>query len=106
MTATLIAPPARLAATFRELADRWRAETLYLSSTTEIATHPAYQRIIGLGPQVIPLVLGELAARPGHWFWALAALTGADPVPSADRGNRPAMAEAWLRWGRENGWTA
>ena len=106
MTATLIAPPSRLAATFRQLADQWRVDTLYLSSTTEIATHPAYQRIIGLGPQVISLVLAELERDPGHWFWALKALTGEDPVPPADRGNRPAMAAAWLRWGRENGWTA
>ena len=106
MTATLIAPPERLAATFRELADQWRAQTLYLSSTTAIATHPAYQRIIGLGPQVLPLVLGELARQPGHWFWALAALTGEDPVADADRGNLPAMTTAWLRWGRENGWIA
>jgi len=105
-TEILMAPPGRLTATFRALADRWRAETLYLSSTTEIAMHPAYQRIIGLGPQVIPLILSELAKEPGHWFWALVALTGADPVAPADRGRLPAMAEAWLRWGRENGWIA
>ena len=42
MSATLVAPPARLAATFRQLADQWQADTLYLSSPTAIATHPAY----------------------------------------------------------------
>ena len=51
MTATLIAPPGRLFALFRQLADQWKGETRYLSSTTAICTHPAYQRIIGLGPQ-------------------------------------------------------
>ena len=68
--------------------------------------HSAYQRLIGLGPQVIPLILGELAKRPGHWFWALSALTGADPVAPADRGQLPAMTASWLQWGRVNGWIA
>jgi hypothetical protein len=101
---TLISPPRQLAQVFEQLAATWRADTLYLSSTTEIATHPAYQRIIGLGPQVIPLILGELQKQPDHWFWALRALTGEDPVPPADAGRVPAMAAAWLKWGRENGW--
>lgn len=105
-TEILMAPPGRLASTFRSLADQWRAETQFLSSTTEIAMHSAYQRIIGLGPQVIPLILGQLAKEPGHWFWALKALTGADPVAPADRGHLPAMTAAWLQWGRENGWIA
>ncbi|MGL6097590.1 MAG: hypothetical protein ACRC7O_17550 [Fimbriiglobus sp.] len=99
-----ITPPARLADTFRRLADRWRADTVYLSSPTDIAMHPAYQQIIGLGPQVLPLILAELEREPGQWFWALTALTGEDPVPPADRGRVPAMAAAWLRWGRDHGW--
>lgn len=45
----------------------------------EMAMHPAYQRIIGLGPEVAPLLLRELERQPDHWFWALKALTGADP---------------------------
>ncbi len=47
---------------------------------------PAYQEIIGLGPAVVPLVLRELEQRPAHWFSALRALTGADPMDPADRG--------------------
>jgi len=106
VNATLIAPPERLTAAFRQLADGWRVGTRYLSSTTEIAMHPAYQRIIGLGPQVIPLILTELAKQPEQWFWALTALTGEDPVTAADKGRPRAMADAWLKWGRENGWIA
>ena len=69
-----------------------------------IATHPAYQRIIGLGPQAIPLILAEMQREPRHWFWALAALTGENPVSLADQGRVPEMTAAWLMWGRENGW--
>jgi hypothetical protein len=106
MTATLIAPPERLIALFRQLTDQWREETRFLSSTTAICTHPAYQRVIGLGPQVIPLILTELQKEPGHWFWALQALTGENPVRLADQGNLPTMTAAWLTWGRDNGWIA
>lgn len=66
MTSLLISPPAKLANLFKQLAEQWYAETRNLSSTTEMATHPAYPRIIGLGPQVIPLILAELQQRPDH----------------------------------------
>ncbi|MGL4550093.1 MAG: hypothetical protein ACRC33_02805, partial [Gemmataceae bacterium] len=97
---TLIAPPKQFEALFAKLAEEWRRETRYLSSTTAIATHPSYQRIIGLGPQAVPLILAEMQKQPGHWFWALAALTGENPVQPADQGRVPAMTDAWLRWGR------
>lgn len=103
---TLVAPPQKLEALFAKLSDEWRQDTRYLSSSSAIATHPAYQRIIGLGPQVIPLILSDLRREPGHWFWALFALTGEDPVDPADRGKMQAMTTAWLNWGRETGWIA
>ena len=45
-----------------------------------------------------------LARRWKDWFWALHAITGANPVPAASRGNVQAMAEAWLQWGSEKGY--
>ena len=65
---------------------------------------PSYQRIIGLGPSAIPLILRELENEPGHWFWALAALTGENPAAQGTAGNVDAMREAWLQWGRERGY--
>lgn len=89
---------------FRELANRWRNETSVFSSVTKMAMHAAYQRIIGMGPQAVPLILRELEREPDHWFWALTAITGEDPVPAADAGDVGKMAQAWLRFGRERGW--
>ena len=66
--------------------------------------HPAYQEIIGMGERAVPLLLAELRREPDDWFWALHAITGANPVPAASRGNARTMAEAWLRWGAENGY--
>jgi len=103
---TLIAPPLQLSALFDQLAAEWREHTRYLSSPTAIATNRAYQRIIGLGPQVLPLILAELKQQPEQWFWALAAITGENPVPDAETGRTMAMRDAWLEWGRTNGWIA
>lgn len=88
---------------FRFLVHQWREATKYTSSSTEIVMNEAYQRIIGLGPRVIPLVLTELRDRGGHWFWALRALTGENPVDPADAGRVKKMSQAWLDWGRKMG---
>ena len=88
---------------FSELAATWQKEMTFSSSITEIAMHPAYQRIVGMGPAALPLILRELEHQPHHWFWALKAITGADPVKPEDRGRIQRMAEAWLQWAKEEG---
>src|SRR4051812_38333452 len=87
---------------FRRLADRWHQETDYLSSMAEAENNPAYQAIIGLGTEVVPLLLRDLEEHHTHWFAALEALTGAKPVPAAVGGNIPRMVEAWLNWARDH----
>lgn len=86
---------------FQALVEAWRQEVQFLSSVTEMSLHPAYQRIIGMGASVLPLLLRELENRPDHWFWALTAITGVDPVQPEDRGRIEKMSEAWLKWGKE-----
>lgn len=88
--------------TFKELAERWCQETKYTSSAHDLVLHPAYQRIIGLGPDVIPFVLEELRDNGGHWFWALQSLTGDNPVSEVDVGRYKKMRDAWLTWGVNN----
>ena len=88
---------------FQDLARRWKAETALLSSSTAMIEHPSYQAIIDMGSSVVPLLLRELQREPVHWFEALKAITGEDPVPVEDWGRIPAMAGAWLAWGRARG---
>jgi hypothetical protein len=89
---------------FQRLAATWRAETAYLSSTSDIVAHPAFQEIVSMGPVLIPLLLRELENRTGQWHRALSRITGVNPVPQDDRGNMNKTIDAWLRWGREQGY--
>jgi hypothetical protein len=88
---------------FLALADQWRAATEAKSSINEIVLHPAYQRIIGRGPQILPFILKELENQLDHWFWALEAISGVNPVPEDEHGNMKRMTERWLSWGRAQG---
>lgn len=89
---------------FRELADWWRRDFMVTSSATRMAQHPAYLRIIGMGPRAVPFLLEELRERPDHWFVALHAITGATPVPVSSRGRLRQMADAWIAWGEGEGY--
>ena len=89
---------------FHRLADGWHRDTAYLSSMEDAESHPAYQEIIRLGTDVVPLLLRDLADHHTHWFAALQAITVAQPVPPSVAGNIPKMAEAWLRWAKDNGY--
>ncbi|AOX00521.1 MULTISPECIES: hypothetical protein [Moorena] len=90
--------------TFRQLVHQWREETRGISSTTQAAMHPAYQQIIGMGKEAIPLLLRELEQKSGRWFWALKSITREDPVQEEHQGNTQKMIEAWLNWGLRNGY--
>ncbi|MDB5354304.1 MAG: hypothetical protein JWN24_757 [Phycisphaerales bacterium] len=95
---------AAIEAKFKALTESWQAQRGPDSSISRLSMHPAYQRIIGMGDAAVPLILRELERKPDHWFWALNAITGADPVPEASRGILREMAAAWLKWGHENGY--
>jgi hypothetical protein len=82
---------------------RWKDETAAISSTTQRSLHPAYQRIIGMGPRAVPLMLEELKVSPTWLFWALKAITNVDPVPPQSQGKLKEMAQAWIAWGRDLG---
>jgi hypothetical protein len=89
---------------FNELLLEWKSTRPASSSSTVIAMQPAYQQIIGMGAPVVPFILRELSRELDHWFWALKAITGQDPVSPEHRGRMRDMAADWLRWGREKGY--
>jgi hypothetical protein len=100
---TTIANSRILQTKFDSLADAWRRNTAFSSSITEIVLDSNYQQIIGMGVAVVPLILHELRNAPEHWFWALAAITGANPAQNEPAGDIQAAADAWVRWGVDRG---
>ena len=85
---------------FQGLADEWLADTLGESRVQSMILHPSYQRIVGMGERALPLILHRLEREADHWFPALQAIAGENPVPPEDAGNLDAMTRSWLQWGR------
>ncbi len=48
---------------FQQLVNQWQKETRGISSSTELILHPAYQQIIGMGREVVPLLFRELEEK-------------------------------------------
>lgn len=88
---------------FRELAAKWRHDTVFTSSISERLRHPSYKQILAMGQAALPLILEDLERTHFYWFPVLAAITQESPVPPHDIGNVRQMTEAWLDWGRKRG---
>ena len=89
---------------FCVLRDAWHTERGITSSPSEMAACPAYQKIIGMGIQALPLIFKQLRFEgddPDHWFIALKTITCENPIPEDAYGNMVKMAEAWLSWAEE-----
>jgi hypothetical protein len=98
-------PPVEDWLRFQQLVEQWQTERGTMSSITEAVLCPAYQSIIGMGELALPFIFAQLRSEgdePDQWFWALKAITGADPVPLEDRGNYPRMSAAWLEWANQS----
>ncbi len=100
---TAAGPEPTLAERFRAEAEKWDRETAFLSSTPKMVLHDSYQKIMAMGPAVVPLLLQDLQQNRRSWFWALRHLTQANPVPSEAQGNLDKMIAAWVAWGKQEG---
>lgn len=92
----------RVEAEFRPLVEQWRKDTRHTSSVTTMVSHPAYQRIVAMGRDVLPLLFKELLEHPDHWLVALNAITHEDPAPESATFNE--AVQAWLTWARAAGY--
>ena len=89
---------------FNELSAKWKDEVRFISSSDEIANNKNYLKIIEIGPEVLPFIFNELSSKPGHWFHALNAITGENPVKPEHRGNLKLMTRDWLAWAKKHGY--
>src|SRR5579871_6727660 len=88
---------------FNDLAKQWKRETAITGHLSKIVMHPAYQRIMAMGPDVIPLILADLSKEPGHWFWALHNLVPPGEDPAEGITTVGEARRAWLEWGKKKG---
>lgn len=89
---------------FQELAARWKRETALDSHLYDIVMNEDYQRIMASGSKMIPFILRDLARKPAHWFWALHNLVPEGEDPAEGLTTIEEARQAWLRWGRDNGY--
>lgn len=91
-------------AKFDSLAARWISERPRGANVHSMIDTPAYREIIEMGDKAIRPILLQLKNRPTHWFHALHAITNQNPVPADAEGNVKQMAEAWIKWGKSQGY--
>ena len=90
---------------FSQLVKSWQTERGITSSVSDMINCVSYLRIIGMGEAALPLILSQLKREgddPDHWFTALQAITGEDPVSEGSCGDTVSMAEEWLSWAKTN----
>ena len=99
-----ISRQANVSYTFYNLVEKWKDGIAFTSSISKMCSHPAYLRIIGMGKKVLPFILRELEREPHHWFIALEAITGDNPISQEHIGNVREMTEDWLIWAKGVGY--
>lgn len=90
---------------FAALAEWWHDATDSMSSPSQKAAHPAYERIVALGPLALPFIFRDLLERGGgDWYIALRRIVGFSPVPPSLASDSSAVVREWLAWARANGY--
>ena len=101
-----------LEATFNVLADKWEKETAIYSFMAQMAQHFAYQQILDMGEEAIPLILRRIDQQGGLWYHALETIAGI-PSPAGISKLKTEgwhtvdvkeVNASWLQWGREQGY--
>ena len=90
-------------AEFDALVRIWMRDTRLHSSLSKKFMHPAYQSIMAMGRDALPLIFKQLKNAPGHWFYALRFIAQKDVAESA-KGFEEART-MWLVWGAKHHYT-
>lgn len=107
--ATAASDDEQVKANFQALSDVLKATPNVLGTMDDVFTSEPYRRVVAMGRPVVPLILEDLSADPDEaysWFPALTEITGIDPVSPEHAGEIGVMANAWIAWGRQNGFMA
>ncbi len=83
---------------FDKLANEWEIGTMHLSSSRQMEEHPAFQKLVDLGPKIIPLAMERFKRNLGvYWCLVLLKLVDNPPDIRVD-GDMVEMRKRWIEW--------
>jgi hypothetical protein len=98
---------AQMEGRFTELTKAWRAHLLEVmdqSLASRAIACDAFDALVALGPDAIPLILREYQGINVPWGAVLARITGETALGDGLTGNRKDTRERWLAWARQHGY--
>lgn len=85
---------------FLALAEKWKDETGFYSTTHQKVYNKNYLTIISMGMDVLPYILKDLKnGGTWHWHTALSIIADYNPLPKEELNNGRKLKDAWIRWG-------
>ncbi len=89
---------------FPERRPEWNDRAFHYDLRISVAARLVYIETLLLDDDpALPLLVKELRREPDHWFVALQAITGTNPIPASARGDIEKMTQAWLSWAEQHG---
>lgn len=88
---------------FKRLAREFDQKISVSDPARAIVSVEEYLTIVGLGPEVVPFLIKDLAQSGRPWSIALKAITRERVGDNIPQDKPLALAAAWVRWGREQG---
>lgn len=83
---------------FDRLADDWENGTMHFSHTRGMKEHFAFQKLVDLGPKIIPWAMERLKKELGvFWFLILLELVDSPPDTKVN-GDMREMKRRWIEW--------
>lgn len=83
---------------FRRLYSVWLDDTAHMSSVREMMAQESFEQMVAMGPDVLPLVLRELKAKPTFLFLVAQRITGHNPVTPDCVGDVQKIVTCWVNW--------
>ena len=87
---------------FNSLKEKWVEETKIFSSLSTIYNHPAYEEIIKMGEDALPLIYHDSTNNDNFWFKALQNITGVNLTTKENQGRFQLLKKAWINWIENN----
>jgi len=86
---------------FKALAQEWAdhcKRVRFSSRTSDYLNHPAYAKLVQLGPQAIPQIMERYPIDDLFWEFVLQEITGVQMIEDPDDFSPSEVKRRWLEW--------